>query len=120
MRLGIRTKQVAGVTAVVALAATVLFVWYLTSLAHVLLEGSRSNAHVLSSAVYHRLFAVISRGGDPATEIAADEALRQILQTGADAESVEYVRHRRSAGQYRGRRRSVAHRPSPRAAGQPR
>ena len=41
MRLSIRTKQVAGVTALVALVEAVLIAWQISSLAFVLLEKAR-------------------------------------------------------------------------------
>jgi signal transduction histidine kinase len=91
MRLGIRTKQVAGVTALVTLVAAVLFVWFLAALAHVLLEGSRANARFLTSALYQRMFTVVSQGGDSTAALAADSGLRSILEGAAYMEVVDYA-----------------------------
>jgi signal transduction histidine kinase len=91
MRLGIRTKQVLGVTAVVGLAAAVLFGWYLATLARILLEGSRSRAESLSNAAYQRAFALVERGGDVNASIGADDGLRTILQTAAYGEGLVYA-----------------------------
>jgi signal transduction histidine kinase len=91
VRVSLRTKQVAGVTAVVALAAGLQFAWYAASLTHVLLEGSRSNAQFLAKAIYQRTFAVVARGGDPMAAIAADEGLRNLFESTAYLEGVEYA-----------------------------
>jgi signal transduction histidine kinase len=91
MRIGIRTKQVAGVTAVVALAAMALSTWYVASLARFLLEDSRSNAELLAKTIYQRTFEVVSRGGDPIVALQADDGLRNILEATAYSEWVEYA-----------------------------
>jgi signal transduction histidine kinase len=91
MRVSLRTKQVAGVTAVVALAAIVLFGWYITSLARVLLEGSRTNAQVLTKAIYQRTFAVVARGGDPVVALQSDDGLKTILEATAYSPSLLYA-----------------------------
>jgi len=91
MRLGLRTKQVAGVTAVVALASAVLFGWYLASLAHIMLAGTRSNAQLLANAIYQRTFVVVGRGGDFAEELGKDDGLRSILESISYSRSVEYA-----------------------------
>ena len=91
MRLGIRTKQVLGVTAIVALAEAVLFAWYLGSLAHVLLQDTRSSADALIQTIYQRAFTVIGRGGEPATALAEDDGLHTILQSSACFEHIDYA-----------------------------
>ena len=58
MRVGIRTKQVAGVMAIVGLALTVLGGWYLASLTEILLESSRSRAKLVANVIYQRTFTV--------------------------------------------------------------
>jgi signal transduction histidine kinase len=100
MRFGIRTKQVAGVTALVALAAAALYVWYLASIGHVLLDSSRKNARMLTNAVYQSAFDLVQRGGisagaDAAAQFAAaareDEGLRTVLGFIAFSEGLEYA-----------------------------
>jgi signal transduction histidine kinase len=91
MRVGIRTKQVAGVTAVVGLSIAVLFGWYVVSLAQILLEGSRSRAQVLQYAVYQRAFALVARGGDPIAALREDEGLRNTLESAAYSGGVLYA-----------------------------
>lgn len=91
MRIGIRTKQVAGVTAVVALAAVALSTWYVASLARILLEDSRSNAQFMAKTIYQRTFTLVRRGGDPFVALQADDGLRNILEATAYSEWVEYA-----------------------------
>jgi len=92
MRLGIRTKQVAGVTAVVALAAAVLFAWNLAALVQLLLQGSRSRADFMQNAVYQRAFTVVAKGGDFATALRNDDGLRGVLESAAYMEGIDYTR----------------------------
>ena len=91
MRVGIRTKQVAGVTAIVGLALVVLGGWYLTSLTSVLLESSRSRAQLLSNLIYQRTFAVVDQTGDPFEQLRADAGLRTILEGQAYSENMVYA-----------------------------
>ncbi|HEX5071189.1 MAG TPA: ATP-binding protein [Vicinamibacterales bacterium] len=92
MRLGIRTKQVAGVTAVVALASAVLFGWYLATLTRILLDGSRSRADFMRNAVYQQAFTAVARGGDPATALREDSGVRGALDSAAYMEGIAYAR----------------------------
>ena len=92
MRVGIRTKQVAGVTAVVGLAAAVLFAWYVSSLAHILLEEQPIERAVCSPrrstsarSPSWRAAAIRSRRSQ------ADDGLRTILESTAYSEGVEYA-----------------------------
>jgi signal transduction histidine kinase len=91
MRLGIRTKQVAGVMAIVSLAIAVLGGWYLASLTRVLLDSSRSRARLLSNIVYQRTFTLLARGGEPVAALQADEGLRSVLESYAYSENLVYA-----------------------------
>jgi nitrogen-specific signal transduction histidine kinase len=91
MRIGIRTKQVAGVTAVVALATSVLLAWYVAALAQILLEGGRSNAQLILQAIYQRVFVVVARGGDVAEGLRTDDGLRTILESSAYSPLLVYA-----------------------------
>ncbi len=91
MRVGIRTKQVAGVMAIVGLAVVVLGGWYLTTLTSVLLAASRSRAELLSNLIYQRVFAVLEQPGDPIELLRADDGLRAILDGQAFAENMVYA-----------------------------
>ena len=91
MRLGLRTKQVLGVTALVVLAEAALLVWYLASLAHLTLEDSRAKAKLLAQAIYQRTFAVVQNAGaDAPAALRDDEGLRNILESTVYSEDFDY------------------------------
>src|SRR5688572_1000028 len=82
MRIGIRTKQVAGVMAIVSLALTLLGGWYLASLTEILLESSRSRARIVANVIYQRTFTVSNaNSGDPVAALREDSGLRNILES---------------------------------------
>ena len=88
MRVGIRTKQVAGVMAIVGLALAVLGGWYLASLTHILLDSSRSHAQLLSYLIHQRAFAVVQQAGDTLTLLRTDSGLQTIFEGQAFAENM--------------------------------
>ena len=82
MRIGIRTKQVAGVMAIVSLALTVLGGWYLASLTEILLESSRSRARMYAHVIYQRTFTVSNNSaGDPVAALREDSGLHNIIES---------------------------------------
>jgi len=81
MRVGIRTKQVAGVTAVVALAEVIMLAGFVASATRILLEDARSTAVFARDQIYQRTFDIVQRGGDLTANITADEELRRVLET---------------------------------------
>ena len=91
MHFGLRTKQVAGVTALVAVPLAALFAWSVALLGESLLQGMRANADLLKMAIYQRTFAIVAQGGDTAAAISNDEGLRNILESRAYAPGVEYA-----------------------------
>src|SRR5919108_145748 len=54
MRLGIKAKQIAGVTAIVGLAIVALSAINLTRLARVALHESQARGQLLANAIFHR------------------------------------------------------------------
>jgi hypothetical protein len=76
MRLGIKAKQVLGVTSIVGAVVVVLSLLNLARLAQVGLEESRSRATLLSNAIFHRAREVVVPGADPYKALAADPGLR--------------------------------------------
>jgi signal transduction histidine kinase len=80
MALSIKTKQVAGVTAIVGLTVISLGSWYVSSMAHILLEDSLSRAQLTANTVLQRAFAVVADSPDPYSGLRSDAALRSILQ----------------------------------------
>ena len=64
MRLGIKAKQVLGVTAIVGAVVVALSSWHLASLARVSLEESRARAELVANAIYQRAFEVVGESRD--------------------------------------------------------
>src|SRR5262249_47035207 len=65
MRLGIKAKQVLGVTTIVGTIVVVLSVMQLARLAEVRLDESRARAELLANAIFHRAHSVVGEGADP-------------------------------------------------------
>jgi len=87
MRVGIKAKQVAGVTLIVALAVVVQSGWYLSSVARVLLSESEARADLLANVIRQRAFQVVrdaqAIGEDPYAALHADASLQTILESSA-------------------------------------
>ncbi|MBI3400289.1 MAG: HAMP domain-containing protein [Acidobacteria bacterium] len=91
MRLGIKGKQVLGVTSIVGVVVVVLSVLQLAELASVSLEESRARAELLANAVYQRAREVVSVGGDPYDALRRDPGLRSILESSAYSKHVTFA-----------------------------
>lgn len=79
MRLSYQTRQVLGVTAIVALTVIGLSVVYLAAQAHVLLEESELRGRMLSNLTYQRAFTLVRSRETAAADLQADPGLRAIL-----------------------------------------
>ncbi len=88
MRLGIRAKQIVGVTSIVGLVVLVLSALNLASLARVHLQESQARAELITRAIYHRAREVVEQPGDPYLAIRQDAGLRAILESSAYSKSV--------------------------------
>jgi signal transduction histidine kinase len=88
MRLGIRGKQIAGVTAIVGVAVLVLSTLYVTRLSRVVLHESDSRAQLLTSAILHRARELVGEGPDPYATVRTDRGLHAILQSSLYGEGV--------------------------------
>ncbi len=77
MRLGIKGKQVLGVTSIVGVVVVLLSLLYLAGLARISLEESRARAELVANAIFHRALAVTSTGVGGAEPEAAYQALRE-------------------------------------------
>jgi nitrogen-specific signal transduction histidine kinase len=84
MPLGLKTKQVAGVTALVTLTVVLLSAWYLSALVHTQLEDTRARAELIANIIFQRARAVAQPGEDPYVALRADTGILNILQ-GAQA-----------------------------------
>src|SRR6185503_4261934 len=84
MRLGIKGKQVLGVTSIVGAVVVILSLLHLARLASVGLEESRARAELLANAIFHRareVVEVVREGDDPYRALRADSGLRAILES---------------------------------------
>jgi signal transduction histidine kinase len=91
LRLGIKAKQVLGVTAIVGVTVMLLSVMQLARLAQVRLEESRSRAALLANAIYHRAREVVGTTGDPYEALRTDPGLRSILESSLYSENVTFA-----------------------------
>jgi signal transduction histidine kinase len=91
MRVGIKSKQVAGVTCIVGFAVIVLSLINLTSLARVSLHESRVRGELLVNAIFHRARAVVPGRSDPEAALSRDPGLRSILESSIYSSSVTYA-----------------------------
>ncbi len=84
MRLGIRGKQIAGVTAIVGVAVVALSALYVMRLGNVVLYESHSRAQLLANAILHHATAVLrssSADSDPYEALRTDPGMRSILES---------------------------------------
>ena len=94
MRLGIKGKQVLGVTSIVGAVVVLLSLLYLAGLARVSLEESRARAELVVNAIFHRAREVASSGADPAAAYQAlrqDPGLRSILESSLYSKNVTFA-----------------------------
>ena len=89
MRIGIKAKQIAAVTAIVGLAVVVLSAVHVTRLARVVLHESQARGQLLANAIFHRAReVVVIDTGDPYAALRSDPGLRAILESSIYGESV--------------------------------
>src|SRR6185503_601117 len=89
MRLGIKAKQIAAVTAIVGLAVVALSAVHATRLARVVLHESQARGQLLANTIFHRAReVVVSSNGDPFALLRSDPGLRAMLESCIYGESV--------------------------------
>ena len=88
LRLGIRAKQIAGVTAIVGLSVVALSALYVTRVSGVVLRESHARGQLLASAIFHRARQVVTGSADPYAALRDDPGLRSILEASIFGESV--------------------------------
>ncbi len=91
MRLGIKGKQVLGVTLIVGAVAAGLSLMHLAQLAGTSLSESGSRAELVANAIFHRAFEVVLAGRDPQQALKSDPGLRSILEASLYAKNVTYA-----------------------------
>ena len=88
MRVGIKAKQIAAVTAIVGMAVVTLSVVHVTRLARVVLHESQARGQLLANAIFHRAREVVATGTEPYDALRADPGLRAILESSIYGENV--------------------------------
>src|SRR5690242_18939870 len=91
MRLGIKGKQVLGVTTIVGVVVVVLSVIHLARLAQVKLDESKARAELVANAVFHRAYAVVGERIDPYVALQTDSGLRSILESSLYSPNVTFA-----------------------------
>src|ERR1700730_16536801 len=91
MWLGIKGKQVLGVTTIVGAVVVVLSLLDLARLAQVSLDESRARAELLANAIYHRARQVVVEGVDPYQALRSDPGLRSILESSLYSKNVTFA-----------------------------
>lgn len=91
MHLGIKAKQIGGVSLIVGLAVVALSLIHVALVARVLLRESKARGELLANAIYQRLRDVVPNEADPYRAIAEDGGLRAILASSAYSTNVTYA-----------------------------
>jgi signal transduction histidine kinase len=91
MHLGIKAKQVLGVTTIVGVMVTVLSLMHLAQLAQVRLDESRSRAELLANAIFHRAREAVNDAADPYDALHSDPGLRSILESSVYSDNVTFA-----------------------------
>lgn len=91
MRLGIKGKQVLGVTSIVGAVVVVLSLMHLSRLASVSLTESKERAEFLANAIFDRAQEVVAEGGDPYQALRDDAGLRSILRSIAYSKNLTFA-----------------------------
>jgi len=88
MRLGIKGKQIVGVTAIVGVVVVALSSLHVTRLAQVVLQESHARGQLLSDAIFHRAREIVPASQTPYAMLGSDPGLRAILESAFYGESV--------------------------------
>ncbi len=91
VRLGIKGKQVLGVTTIVGAVVVVLSALDMARVARVNLNETAARAELLANAIFHRAREVVREGVDPNQALASDAGLRSILQASLYSDSVTFA-----------------------------
>src|SRR5688572_4739216 len=91
MRLSIRAKQIAGVTAIVAVAVVALSGLYIARLGGVMVDESHARAKMLANQILHRISQMKIDPGDPYASLRADPGLQSLVQASIYGEGILYA-----------------------------
>ncbi len=91
MRLGIKGKQVLGVTSIVGAVVVSLSVVNLARLASVSFDESQARADLLAKAILHRGNMIVSPAASPFDTLRNDNGLRSIIESSLYSKNVTYA-----------------------------
>jgi signal transduction histidine kinase len=91
MRLSIRAKQIAGVTAIVGVAVVALSALYIARLGAVIVDESHARAKMLANQILHRISQMKIDPGDPYASLRADPGLQSLVQASVYGQGVLYA-----------------------------
>ena len=91
MRLGIKGKQVLGVTSIVGTVVVVLSIVNLAKLASISFEESRARADLLAKAILHRGNMIVVSDTSPYDTLKRDNGLRSIIESSLYSRNVTYA-----------------------------
>jgi signal transduction histidine kinase len=91
MRLGIKGKQVLGVTSIVGVVVMGVSVLHLSRLAAVSTDESRARAELLANAIFHRARDLVADGADPFKAVRTDPGLRSVLESSLYSKNVTFA-----------------------------
>ena len=91
MRLGIKGKQVLGVTSIVAAVVVALSLLHLATLARVSLEESKARAELVGNAIFQRAFEVVGESHDPYVALRNGSGMRTMLEASLYSKSVTFA-----------------------------
>ena len=81
--MGIKAKQVAGVTTLVLVVVAVLSGYHLATLARLSFQDTASRGQMLAQALFQRVKEVVAQGGaDPYEAVRADGGIRSMIESG--------------------------------------
>src|SRR5437763_13948953 len=91
MHLGIKGKQVLGVTSIVGVLVVVLSLLHLAQIAKLSLGESKARAVLLSNAIYQTAATVVQPGTDPYQALRNDPGTRSILEASLYSSNVIFA-----------------------------
>ncbi|MEO6224113.1 MAG: ATP-binding protein [Vicinamibacterales bacterium] len=91
MRIGVKTKQITAVTAIVFIAVALMGVFYLLSMADLLVQETRTRGDLLAKGIFNRAAALALEGGNLRAALPEDEGLRSILQMANMSDQAMYA-----------------------------
>ncbi|HUR20481.1 MAG TPA: ATP-binding protein [Vicinamibacterales bacterium] len=80
MRVSVKTKQIMAVTAIVFTAVALMGVFYLLSIAGILIHETRRRADALTNGIYTRAATLALEGGDLNETLPVDAGVRSIME----------------------------------------